>query len=189
MFPLKMKGKSFDKLKLSKQFKCFPFPFKTIWIILLKPVKTFHFFFCSLEINFQRLRDWIGQHNGERYMVLLDVQDTQSTTAVTTAGDVGIINRSRYRCVVRVVLYGPIFIIIYFLLLSFLSIVCSYSTCSNFPSLPVKKKKRKWGGSIGNLFRVTWRFILKFLPVPFFYQKKDNSCTRRIRKREKCMWR
>ncbi|EFX85663.1 hypothetical protein DAPPUDRAFT_313799 [Daphnia pulex] len=61
--------------------------------------------FGELEINFQCLGDWIG-HNGERYMALLDVQDTQSTTAVTTAGGVGIINgaerRPRYRCAVRV---------------------------------------------------------------------------------------
>jgi hypothetical protein len=96
-----------------------------------------------LEINFQCLGDWIG-HNGERYMALLDVQDTQSTTAVTTAGGVGIINgaerRPRYRCAVRVVLYAP-FLFIFLLLLS---IVCSYSTCSNFPSLSLPgKEKRK----------------------------------------------
>ena len=100
-------------------------PFKTIWIILLKPVKTFHFFFCSLEINFQRLRDWIGQHNGERYMVLLDVQNTQSTTALTTAGDVGIINRSRYRCVVRVVLYDPFLLLFIFFFFRF-SRLCAF---------------------------------------------------------------
>lgn len=57
--------------------------------------------FGELEINFQCLGDWIG-HNGERYMALLDVQDSQSTTTLTTAGGVGIINgaerRPRYRC-------------------------------------------------------------------------------------------
>ncbi len=57
--------------------------------------------FCFLsEINFQCLGDWVG-HNGERYMALLDVQDS---TAVATAGGVsinGAERRPRYRCAVR----------------------------------------------------------------------------------------
>lgn len=79
---------------------------------------SYFFFFSSfllLEINFQCLGDWIG-HNGERYMALLDVQDSQSTTTLTTAGGVGIINgaerRPRYRCAVRVILY-PVFFVFF----------------------------------------------------------------------------
>jgi hypothetical protein len=140
-----------------------PFPFFYVQTFLFL---FFSFFLSSLEINFQCLGDWIG-HNGERYMALLDVQDTQSTTALTTAGGVGIINgaerRPRYRCAVRVVLYAPFLFIIIFLLLLLLFVsldrVLLYSTCSNFPSLPVKRKKERKSGNeaaqLGNLFRVT----------------------------------
>lgn len=58
-------------------------------------------YFDIVEINFQCLGDWIG-HNGQRYMALLDVQDS-ATTAVTTTGGVGINGaerRPRYRCAV-----------------------------------------------------------------------------------------
>ena len=49
---------------------------------------------CSIEINFQCLGDWIG-HNGERYMALLDVQDS----SVTSNSE----KRPRYRCAVSLI--------------------------------------------------------------------------------------
>lgn len=79
----------------------------------------FFFFSVCEEINFQCLGDWIG-HNGERYMALLDVQDS-ATTAMTAAGGggVGIVNgaerRPRYRCAVRYPIFYFIFYF-YFLL-------------------------------------------------------------------------
>jgi hypothetical protein len=124
-----------------------PFPFFYVQTFLFL---FFSFFLSSLEINFQCLGDWIG-HNGERYMALLDVQDTQSTTALTTAGGVGIINgaerRPRYRCAVRVVLYAPFLFIIIFLLLLLLLFVSLDRVLLfdvfEFPVTARKKKKRK----------------------------------------------
>ena len=52
--------------------------------------------FSFLEINFQCLGDWIG-HNGERYMALLDVQDS---TALASGVANGAERRPRYRCAV-----------------------------------------------------------------------------------------
>jgi hypothetical protein len=85
-------------------------------------------------------------------MALLDVQDT---TAPSTDPVI----------VVRYVLFFMprffllLFFFFFFFFFSFLSIVCSYSTCSNFPSLPVKRKKERKSGNeaaqLGNLFRVT----------------------------------
>ncbi len=39
--------------------------------------------------------------------------------------------------------------------------------------LLVIKKKRKWGGFIGNLFRIAWRVISKFLPPLLFFCQKN----------------
>jgi len=47
--------------------------------------------FGELEINFQCLGDWVG-HNGERYMALLDVQDSNVPLLDTLE------SRPRYRC-------------------------------------------------------------------------------------------
>ena len=58
-----------------------------------------------LEINFQCLGDWVG-HNGQRYMALLDVQD--SSTSLTTTGVLtsnGSDPRPRYRCAVCITFY------------------------------------------------------------------------------------
>ena len=153
MFPL---GKVLTNSSCQNKSNVSSFPFLNGFLLFCSNFLFFFlsFFLSSLEINFQCLGDWIG-HNGERYMALLDVQDTQSTTALTTAGGVGIINgaerRPRYRCAVRVVLYAPFLFIIFLLLFSFLSIVCSYSACSNFPSLPVKRKRRKSGNEAAQL--------------------------------------
>jgi hypothetical protein len=119
-------------------------------------------------------------------MALLDVQDTQSTTAVTTAGGVGIINgaerRPRYRCAVRVVRYAPFLLFLFFFFFSYFFLSLDRVFLFDMFEFPVSPRKRK-----AEMRRLNWEFIWGNVTcnfeIPLKERKRKHETTNKQKKK------